>query len=197
MQAMTHPTIMDRLKWIQSSGGPLVLISDNSYNLWSGTLKRSSYLDNKIEEADDFSNADEADYGKACLIQDYLGVVNIGDDTALVLGDEPLLTTVFHSLDRRVVIARWYYGESEESVDSILRVIDLNSINNWEFSLTFKVSSDRQYLFDAACSANELDKESNGYLPLNIQEGNYKIWTSIYELADKTKLLIHKFDTTN
>lgn len=88
----THPTTMDRLKWVASEGGPLILISDKSKNLWSGILKRSSYLANKIEEADDFLDADEADYGKACLVQDYLGVVNVGNDTALVLGDEPLLS---------------------------------------------------------------------------------------------------------
>lgn len=191
------PITMDKLKWIQSEGGPLVLISDNSYNLWSGTLKRSLYLDNKIEEADDFLNADEADYGKACLIQDYLGVVNTGDDIALVLGDEPLLTTVFHAVDGKVVIARWYYGESKESVESSLRTIDLSSINNWESPLTFKLSSNRQYLFDSACHGNALDEESNDYLPVNIKEGDYKIWTSIYEPDDKTKLLIHKFDITN
>src|SRR5688572_2978425 len=188
---------MDRLTWIESAGGPLVLVSDNSYKLWSGILRRSSYLNNKIEETDDFLNADEADYGKACLIQDYLGVVSIGDDTALVLGDEPLLTTVFHSIDNKVVIARLYYGESEESLDKRLRTIDLNSIKDWEFSLTFKLSSDRQYLFDAACSANLLNKESNGYLPINIMHGDYKLLTSIYAPDDKTKLLVHRFDKIN
>ena len=45
---------MESLKWIDSNGGPLVLISDKSYKLWSGILKRSSYLENKFEEADDF-----------------------------------------------------------------------------------------------------------------------------------------------
>jgi hypothetical protein len=188
---------MDRLKWIESAGGPLVLISDKSYELWSGILRRSAYLDNRIEEADDFLNADETDYGKACLVQDYLGVVNIGDDIALVLGDEPLMTTAFHSVNDKVIIARWYYGESVESVDNSLKSIDLNSIDNWELSLTFKVSSDKQYVFDAASYANELDKESNGYLSVSIKEGDYQIWTSIYEPDDKTKLLIHKFDTTN
>jgi len=121
---MTHPTTMDRLKWIDSAGGPLILISDKSYNMWSGILKRSSYLDKKIEDADDFLNADEADYGKACLVQDYLGIVDIGSDFVLVLGNEPLLTTVFRSGDNRVVIARWYYGEDEELVDNYLKTID-------------------------------------------------------------------------
>jgi hypothetical protein len=197
MQAMTHPTTMDKLKWIASAGGPLILISEKSYNLWSGILKRSSYLDNQIENNNDFLNAEETDYGKACLVQDYLGIVNVGNDTALVLGDEPLLTTVFLSVDSRVVIARWYYGEDEESVDSYLKTIDLNSIDNWEFSLTLKLSCSKQYLVDSACSASMLDKGNNDYLSLNIKQGHYKIWTSIFEPDDKTKLILHKFDTTN
>jgi len=188
---------MDRLKWIESTGGPLVLISDKRYSLWSGILRRSSYLDNRIEDATDFLNAAETDYGKACLVQDYLGIVNIGEDIALVLGGEPLPTTVFYSVDNRVIIARWYHGESVKSVDNILNTRNLNSIDNWELSLTFKVSGDKQHLFDASCSAIELNKESNGYLPVNIKKGEYQIWTAIYEPDDKTKLLIHKFDTTN
>ncbi len=189
---------MDKLKWIESAGGPLILISDKCYSLWSGILKRSSYLDNKTEDADDFLNADKADYGKACLVQDYLGIVNIGNDTALVLGDEPLLTTVFHSIDNRVVIARWFYGENEALVDKYLKAIDLNSIANWKFASTLKLSSDRQFLFDSACSASMLpEKENNKWLSLNIKQGDYKIWTSIYEPDDKTKLIIHKFDMTD
>ena len=191
---MTHATTMNKLTWIESAGGPLILISDSSYNLWSGILRRSSYLNNQIEEADDFLNADEADYGKACLIQDYLGVVNVGNDSALVLGDEPLRTTVFHSVDSRVVTARCYYGESEESVDNYLKTIDLTSIDNWEFSLTFRLSSDRQYLFDSACFASMLVTGSSDYLSINIKQGEYKIWTSIYEPDNKTILLIHKFE---
>ncbi len=193
---MTHPTTMDRLKWIDSAGGPLILISDKSYKLWSGILKRSSYLDNKVEDADDFLNADEADYGKACLVHDYLGVVNVGDDNVLVLGNEPLLTTVFHSIDGKVVIARWYYGEDEELVDNYLKTIDLDSID-WEFVLALKLTSERQFLFDSACSASMLDKGNNDYLSLNIKQGDYKIWTSIFEPDDKTKLIIHKFDMAN
>ena len=197
MQAMTHPVTMDKLKWIDSAGGPLILISDKSLKLWSGILKRSSYLDSKIEDADDFLDADEADYGKACLVEGYLGIVDVGSDTALVLGDQPFLTTIFHSVDNKVVIARWYYGDDEQTVDNYLKTIDLNSIINWEFALTLKVTSDRQYLFDSACSSSMLDKGNTEILIVNIKEGDYKIWTSIYEPDDKTKLIIHKLELTN
>ncbi len=194
---MTHPNTMHSLRWIHSAGGPLILISESSYKLWSGILKRSSYLDKKIEDADDFLDADEADYGKACLIQDYLGLINVGDDAVLVLGDEPLLTTIYNSADAKVVIARWYYGEDEQLVESYLNTIDLNSIDNWEFALILNLSSDKQYLFDSACSASMLDKGNNEFMTINIKPGEYKIWTSIYEPEEKTKLIIHKLEATN
>jgi hypothetical protein len=197
MQAMTNLTFMNSLKWIESAGGPLILISATSYNLWSGILKRSSYLDGKVEEADDFLDADESDYGKACAVQDYLGVITVGNDTALVFGDEPMLTTVFYSADDKVVVARWFYGEDEQSFDNYLKTIDLNLIDNWEFSLTVNLSSDEQYLFDSASDASMLDKENGEFLILNIKQGEYKIWTSIYEPDDKTKLMLHKLDTAN
>jgi hypothetical protein len=37
---------MNKLKWIDSAGGPLILISDKTVGLWSGILKRSAYLVN-------------------------------------------------------------------------------------------------------------------------------------------------------
>jgi hypothetical protein len=128
---------MDKLKWIDSAGGPLVLISDKSYKFWSGILKRNSYLENKFEEADDFMNTKETDYGKACEVRDYLGVVEIGSDVALIFGDEPLLTTVLDSTDKKVIAARWVYADSETFVEQALKNLDTTRIKNWVLSLTF------------------------------------------------------------
>ena len=188
---------MDRLKWIDSAGGPLVLISAKSYKLWSGILKRSSYLENKFEDADDFMNAEEADYGKACEVQDYLGVVDIGNDFALIFGDEPMLTTVLNTTDKKVIAARWVYADSEAFVDQILKELDTTKIKNWQLSLTFNLSSDKQYLFDSASEGSILEKDNEAYLSLNILQGQYNLWTSIYEPDEKTQLLIHKFEPTN
>jgi hypothetical protein len=190
---------MDRLKWIDSAGGPLVLISDKSFKLWSGIFKRSSYLKNKFEEADDFMNAHEADYGKACEIQDYLGVIDIGNDFALVLGDEPMLTTVLSTKDKKVIVARLAYADDKNFVDEKLRELAASKINDWQLSVTFDLSSDKQFLFDSAADATMLEKEEGtySYLSLNILQGQYSIWTSTYNPDDKTKLIIHKFELKN
>jgi len=117
MQAMTKQAAYTQIKRINLAVGQLILISDQNFYAWGGIFKRSSYSNNNFEEEDDFLDADEADYGKACTVLDYLGVVSVDSDNALVLSDEPLLTTVRHSIDSRIVIARWFYGEDEETVD--------------------------------------------------------------------------------
>jgi hypothetical protein len=187
---------MDKLKWIDSAGGPLILISDKTVGLWSGILKRSAYLKNIEEEADDFLVPEEADYGKACLIESYLGLLNIENEDVLILGDEPMLTTFFFSSDKPV-LARWYYGEDEVLVDNMLLNIDLNTINNWEFALTFNVKSNNQFLFDSASSKSMLDKQQSDYLQINIKAGQYNVSTSVFQPDNKTKLILHKFEMTN
>ena len=188
---------MNRLKWIATAGGPLVLISDKSYKLWSGILKRSSYVENRLEEAINFMDAEETDYGRACEIQDYLGVVDIGSDFALVFGDEPMLSTVQYTTDKKIIVARWVYADSEKFVDQILQALDTAKIDNWQLSLTFEFLSDKQYLFDAASNFRMIENDTENYLTVNIAQGRYTIWTSVYEPDDKTRLLIHKFERTN
>ena len=170
------------------------MVSDKSYKLWSGILKRSSYLENKYEDAINFMDAEETDYGRACEIHNYLGVVDMGNDFALVLGDEPMLSTVLYSTDRKFVIARWVYGDNKNFVDQILQSLDTTKIENWQLSLTLDLLSDKEYLFDSASNFHEIEKEA--YLSANIEQGHYGIWTTVYEPDDKTRLLIHKLERT-
>jgi hypothetical protein len=187
---------MDKLKWIDSEGGPLILISDKTVGLWSGILKRSAYLANIEDDADDFLDPEEADYGKACLFKDYLGLLNINNEDVLILGGEPMLTTFLIS-SGKPVLARWYYGEDEVFVDETLLNIDLNSIDNWKFSLTINLTSDKQLLFDSAYSESMLNKQQQDYLQINIKSGEYKVSTSVYEPDNKTKLILHKLEMTS
>lgn len=188
---------MDRLKWIQSAGGPFILISEKDVGFWSGILNRDSYLvngDEEAEEAEDFLDPNEADYGKACLIEGWLGLTIINNEKVLVLGDEPISTTFFFSAEKPV-LARWFYGENKEFVNNLILSMDIDSIDNWEFALEFNVMSDKQFLFDSACSRNMLNEEE--YLEINLKSGVYKVSTAIYKPNDKTQLILHKFEIIN
>ena len=192
---------MTRLKWIDSAGGSLVLISDNVVKSWSGVLNRSAYLNELLVDSDDFLNPFEADYGKACSIHDYVGIADIENNSALVLGDEPMLTTIFYSTDSKVGIARWYYApdNSDGLIDQLLLRLDMDSIDNWEFDLDINLNSETQYLFDSAWDGRRLDidKINDSFLLTHLKSGQYKVFTAVYEPNTETKLFLHKITATD
>lgn len=188
---------MDRLKWISSAGGPLILGDEKQIKMWSGIFNRNKYINSEIIEAEDFLDAEEADYGKACLVEDYLGLVEILNGKVLILGEEPLSTTSFVSNDNKRAFARWQYGEDEEFIDEHLQKLDFSKINNWQDPIFFEVKSNRQFLFDSAlCFLDLQQEEDEYYLELSIEKGNYIIWTAIYNPNNDTELIIHKFEPT-
>jgi hypothetical protein len=193
---------MKRLDWIESAGGPLVIISDDAINLWSGIYKRESYLLDKIEDAYDFMDSTETDYGKSCLVDDYLGLVEVGKENGIVLGDEPMPTTIFNSSDNEINIARFcYYGikDSEHYADKLLSDLDLALIDNWEYKLTVTFNSEKLFLFDSAVDGKGLYKrqENTDFLLSHLTPGQYKVFTSVYEPDKEIKLILHRLVATN
>lgn len=65
--------------WITSTGGPLILIPESACDQWGGAL-------------DDYSDRTGA-YGRACAVNDCVGLIDVGPAKALVLGDHPADTT--------------------------------------------------------------------------------------------------------
>lgn len=193
---------MKKLDWIEPAGGPLVVISDNAINLWSGIYKRESYLLGKVEDADDFMDSAETDYGESCLVDDYLGLVEVGRENGLVLGNEPMPTTIFKSSDNEINIARFYcYGikDSEHYADELLLNLDLALVDNWESKLTVTFNSGKQFLFDAAVGGKEIhkQKENIDFLLSHLTPGQYNVFTTVYEPDEETKLLLHRLVATN
>ncbi|MBN2693186.1 hypothetical protein JXR93_00865 [bacterium] len=186
---------MDKLNWIASAGGPLVFISDNIVKKWSGVLIRGEFLKNNIDVSNNFMDPDETDYGKACLVDDYLGVLTIDNENLLILGEEPLITTFLKSFNNQYIFVRCYYSDDdEEALDDYLQKLDLNEIHNWIESIMFEILSETQYLFDSAEYFDSLSQENLDFLKITVKKGIYKLFTSIYEPNSETKLIIHKFE---
>lgn len=186
------------MEWINSGGGPLILISEKSYKKWSGTFKRELYLQNEFVHADNFLSSEEADYGEACSIRDYVGLIEVSGETAIVLGDEPLSTTAFKSSDNNtLVIARCYYTNKETLPKSILTSIDLVAIGPWTLDQKFEVQTETHFLFDSAFSGYTVDYDDVEKMQLTIRKGNYAIWTTEYSPTEDSKFLLHKFEITS
>lgn len=183
---------MSTLKWIESGGGPLVLMDEDSVKLWSGVLDSTEYANNKLVDAEDFMDAGQADYGKACLVEDYLGLVDVEDNQALVLNDEPLPTTVLPAIDGVTVFARAIYGESFEQVDAYLEKLQLAAIADWQEFGIFRVVAENLVLFDAAAYAIILREPD--YLAIKIPVGSYFVSTALYEPDERTQVLLHKLE---
>jgi hypothetical protein len=90
------------MRWVDTTGGPFVAIEARLITTWRGAIGYP---------------APGTDYGRACEVADYLGVVPVGDGSALVLGDEPMATAWWP--DQRWgsgLIVRWMYAPDETAV---------------------------------------------------------------------------------
>src|SRR3954470_20357711 len=66
-------------KWVESDGGPLIVVPESVSQNWSGTTSLGSDT--------------PTDYDRACVVEGYAGLIDVGECSALVLGDDPASTT--------------------------------------------------------------------------------------------------------
>jgi hypothetical protein len=86
---------VDPAGWVESSGGPLVMLPSRLASAWEGS-KTNEYAD-------------------ACAVDDYVGVVARRWGKVIVLNDEPLRTTVLRTASG-VVVVRWMYAPSADEL---------------------------------------------------------------------------------
>jgi hypothetical protein len=163
-----------RFHWIDSAGGPLVVVPATALSAWRGA-------------SDDFDPEDLdtwGDYGRACAVEGYAGVVQVGDAEALVLADEPATTTY---LPERRLFVRWIFADSEAEV--IRLVPDAVDQADWEDVGSWTTNGPAE-LFDAALSGDEA--EPTGHLRVEVEPGTYRLRTAYVEIGDATTLgLVH------
>lgn len=85
------------VEWVESGGGPLIAVPETVLPFWAG--------------ADGEETA--SDYDRACEVDGHVGLLPVGDCTALVLGDEPASTAY---LPDRGLFVRWCAGNSEDEL---------------------------------------------------------------------------------
>lgn len=153
------------MKWIQSTGGPFVLISNELLDRWSGYY---------------------GDYDRACGIQDWLGVLDVGSGQALVLNDEPMQTTAWSAGDRTLLV-RWHHATSEEAVVGQLeRMISLDFP---EPSIVVDFGSRSVVLCDSAVPGVDVDEDE--ILRLDLASARNEARTLDLVLDEETRLILH------
>ncbi len=92
---------------VGSGGGPPVAVPQDAVRFW-----RSPREDPDADEP-----AGRSDRGRACEVDDHLGIVEIADARAPVLGDVPAVTTY---VPEHRLLVRWEGAESETALPSSL-----------------------------------------------------------------------------
>ncbi|MEU6473136.1 immunity 21 family protein [Streptomyces massasporeus] len=116
------------VEWVESGGGPLIAVPETVLPFWAG--------------ADGEETA--SDYDRACEVDGHVGLLPVGDSTALVLGDEPASTAY---LPDRGMFVRWCAADSEHEL--LASVPPATAAAEWGPETTWKVPGPVR-LFDAA-----------------------------------------------
>ncbi len=163
------------MNWINSEGGPLLLLSENHISKWLGVVEH---------------NEEESDYDRACRVDDYVGLVEVDGGYGLVFDDEPLQTTWLEQMaGYSGVFIRWRYAKNEIS---ILREIE--RVPEFVFrssEIMFVTNCSKHFLFDAALSG--LNLQSNDFLIVTLNPGKYKIQTGLFQPNKETAMILHRF----
>ena len=176
-----------KLKWIASEGGPLLLVQRPFLSKWEGCNPPSG---GRIVKATSQASgaAVATDYDRACDINDYLGILSVGEGIGVVLGDEPAQTAWLPKNDGcHAILVRWIYADDEDSLLSQMGNIP-DSV--WgKPQIAVELSADPVMLFDAALSGADLDER----LEVSLPPGQYRVDTACYEPLESISVVLHRF----
>ncbi|WAT15826.1 Imm21 family immunity protein [Xanthomonas fragariae] len=165
---------MKNLNWIESTGGPLILLHRELLPHWSG-IKKSLF------------DADTTDYSRACDVHDELGVVAVGPKQALVLGDEPDATAIIQN-ENSIFIVRWRWAPSENELLSTLH----DALNSLEFcdSGSFSTTLGTHLLFDSSIAGTEVDES----LIVELGAARFSLANAYFQPKKDICALIHRLE---
>ncbi|MFG3046691.1 Imm21 family immunity protein [Streptomyces sp. NPDC048241] len=171
MDASQEPDRCDRpgLKWVQSTGGPLIVVPQSAVNAWSGYTGDGSVL----------GDADgRDDYDRACEVEDSAGVITVGAGgaTALVLADEPAQTCF---LPEELLFVRWLAANSEAELFEAARAVLADPDTVWEDNGLW-VTDGSAFLMDSAEAGGDLEAEypdggRPDQAPVRLPAGRWKV----------------------
>jgi len=99
------------LTWLDTDAGHLMLLPANLRSQWSGANppKDGRFIRAKFR----WNHPDDAasDYDRACDVEDYVGILQVGSGKGIVLGQDPLPATCQALPNGGLLIARLYTSE--------------------------------------------------------------------------------------
>ncbi|MFF3791934.1 Imm21 family immunity protein [Streptomyces sp. NPDC001981] len=137
--------------WVQSMGGPLIVIAVSALTSWRGCTEAGAIVGDATAPDD---------YDRACAVDDLAGVIAVGDNgaQALVLADEPATTCY---LPEHRAFLRWLAADSEDGLKAAAEAVLADPATEWEECGTW-VSDGPAVLMDSAEAGAELSVEYPG-----------------------------------
>lgn len=189
------------LAWMHSDGGPLLLVPSECLSSWGGICPPTD--GRQIEATFRWDGADSpaCDYDRACDVDDYLALLDIGAGQGLVLGGEPMgtawsPTTSADSLTNSGgILIRWVYANS---VADVIEAVERVPEAAWaDDGLALMVGQAPLYLMDSGSPGGELGAfEKLGihedHLKIHLPAGRYALATAIVEPDAHTSLVLHR-----
>ncbi|UGT55935.1 Imm21 family immunity protein [Nocardia asteroides] len=159
--------------WVESAGGPLIIAPESELGHWGGVFD----TDGPVEAW--------GDYGRACSVEGYIGLVAIGSHQALVLGDTPARTTY---LPTGRAFLRWSAGGSEEElVAAALRALQEQIAWDPDEDLVWEVR-EPVVLFDSAWPGAEIEPDNQLHIALD--PGHYRVRATHIKDPDNRMILV-------
>ena len=143
---------------MESEGGPLLVAPMSEVAHWGG----SSGDDGPVETW--------GDHGRACSVKGDVGLVDVGGQQALVLGDEPASTA--YLADERLFL-RWVAADSEAELIEVARRARRSGVQ-WDEDedLLWNIHGP-VVLFESWSSGTEI--EPDNHLVIDIEPGCYRV----------------------
>lgn len=160
------------LSWLDTGGGPFVLIQSKAAALWRGL--RNVELD--------------SDFDRACDVEDYLDLVPFPGGDALVLADAPFPTAVLAGPTfGGVYLIRRLWGDEDDQA-TLDAVHDLRA-DTWNTeSLVFDAGDGDCRLFDAVHPGGAAPET----LHFQIAPGRHSIQTADVQEEEALCLMVHR-----
>jgi hypothetical protein len=156
--------------WVTSLGGPLILIPESACPHWGGAPR--NYPD------------DEGDYGRACAVPGYIGLIDVATTTALVLGDQPARTSFVP--EHRLL---WREIAADIDLDPAAEAASLLPTVEWKPGLTWKVT-EPLILFDSAYDYPHVLAASEEHQRIDLTPGRYHVQPAYIETPTAFLILV-------
>ncbi|MFD7864801.1 immunity 21 family protein [Streptomyces sp. NPDC059783] len=139
------------LDWVESMGGPLIVIPVSALDAWRGCAEGGTVVGDGV---------DPDDYDRACAVDDLAGAITVGENGvhALVLGDEPATTCYMPEYQ---AFLRWLGADSESGLKAAAEAVLADPGTPWEECGTW-ITEGPAVLMDSAEAGAELNVEYPG-----------------------------------